>query len=59
MMDWQKKMLDGMRLLREACRENKEWDKCQKCPFDEYCTALMNEKLVDPFEGLDWELLSE
>ena len=52
-------MTEGMRLIREACNTNVEWDKCKECPFDKYCTALMDENLIDPFEGLDWELDSD
>ena len=59
MMDWKQKMVEGMRLMREACNANGEWDKCKECPFDKYCTALMDENLVDPFEGLTWELDSD
>ena len=59
MMDWKQKMTEGMRLMREACNANGEWNKCHHCPFDRYCTALMVDGLIDPFEGLDWELDSD
>lgn len=53
-MDWQKKMLEGMRLMLEACGENNQWSNCYRCPFDEYCTALMDADEIDSFMGLDW-----
>lgn len=59
MMDWKQKMTEGMRLISEACNANDEWDKCKECPFDAYCTALMDENLIDPFEGSIWELDSD
>lgn len=59
MMDWKQKMAEGMRLMREACTANSDWSKCKECPFDKYCTALMEAELIDPFEGLDWELDSD
>lgn len=59
MKEWQKKMLKGMSMMREACGANGEWNKCKECPFDAYCTALMEANLIDPFEGLDWELDSD
>lgn len=58
-MDWKQKMLEGMRLVREACEANGEWNKCDHCPFDKYCTALMEADLIDPFGGVTWELDSD
>ncbi len=54
MMEWQKKMLEGMRLMQEACNKNSDWTKCHTCPFDLYCTALMGVKLFNPLEGIEW-----
>lgn len=59
MMDWQKKMLEGMRLMLEACGENDQWHNCHRCPFDEYCTALMDAAQIDPLTGLDWEWVKD
>lgn len=53
-MDWKQKMIEAMKQMSEACQENSEWTKCAACPFDEYCTALMDAKLIDPFEGLNF-----
>ena len=53
-MDWKQKMIEGMRLIREACNTNDEWNQCERCPFDKYCTALMEANLIDPVEGLIW-----
>lgn len=59
MMDWKQKMTEGMRLISEACNANSEWDKCKECPFDAYCTALMEADLINLFEGSIWELDSD
>ena len=38
-MDWKEKITDGMRLIKEGCRENHEL--CgEQCPFDEFCLVL-------------------
>lgn len=54
MMNWEEKMLEGMRLLQEGCDENYE-DECVNCPFDKYCTALMDAELIDPFVGINFQ----
>ena len=54
MMDWKEKMLEGMRLLQEGCDENPSGE-CVNCPFDKYCTALMNAELINPFTGIDFQ----
>lgn len=60
MMDWQKKMLEGMRLMLEACGENNQWSNCpRRCPFNDYCTALMDASAIDPLTGLDWNWVKE
>lgn len=41
-MRWNDKMSEGMRLMREACSENENWNKCWDCPFDSICEQLMN-----------------
>lgn len=55
MNDWKAKMALAMNMMEEACHENEEWTKCDSCPFDTYCTALMNAALIDPFEGVKWQ----
>ena len=52
---WQLKMAQAMDVMQEACEENKDWSKCHLCPFDTFCTALMDAKLIDPHEGINWE----
>ena len=54
-MNWKDKMWKGMKLIKEACQENEGWNSCSKCPFDTFCTGLMDKNLIDPFEGIDWE----
>ena len=51
MKNWIEKMKKGMEMISEACQENREWTKCRFCPFDKYCTALMEAKLIDGFDG--------
>ena len=52
---WVLKMDEAMALLQEACESNGDWTACNKhCPFSDYCTALMDAGLVDPFKGLDF-----
>lgn len=54
-MDWIQKMTEAMTAMKEACQSNEDWNKCAKCPFDIYCTSLMTDNLIDPFEGITWE----
>ena len=57
-MDWKEKMFLSMKQTQEACQENENWYHCAECPFDEYCTALMNEELIDSFKGILFENLN-
>lgn len=47
-MDWLEKMYEGMNLMKEACHENKEWEKCKLCPFAKFCEALTDEGYDEP-----------
>ena len=47
-MDWIKEMREAMLKLQEACRKNTTWAECYKCPFDEYCTVLLESKVDIP-----------
>ena len=38
---WKEKMIFAMTLLKEACEANTNWDKCEECPFDDYCDCIM------------------
>ena len=40
MMTWKDKVIAGMELIYQGCKENPDWRLCQSCPFDEYCSAL-------------------
>ena len=44
--NWTEKMREGMRLMKEACAANAEWDKCCNCPFDSYCDILIRDTLT-------------
>lgn len=52
---WQLKIAQAMDVMQEACAENDSWAKCCECPFDIFCTALMDAELFDPKEGIKWE----
>lgn len=54
-MDWKSKMRFGMKMIQEACQENESWDRCAECPFDAYCTVLMDEHLISPLDGVNFE----
>ena len=53
--DWKKKVLEGMKLIREGCKENTDtsWLSCYECPYDEYCTAIMSRNYESP--DTEWE----
>jgi len=46
-MRWYEKMSEGMRLMKEACADNENWDRCWSCPFDSICDKLMDAGNVD------------
>ena len=41
-MRWYEKMSEGMRLMKEACAENENWNACLNCPFNGICDKLMD-----------------
>ena len=49
-MDWISEMRAGMEMMRKACKKNKEWSKCNDCPFDEWCTMLMERSIKDGYD---------
>lgn len=53
--DWKKKILEGMKLIREGCKENTDisWLSCYECPYDKYCTAIMSRNYESP--DTEWE----
>ena len=37
-MDWKEKILTGMKLINEGCKEaENSFSSCVKCPFEPYC----------------------
>ena len=50
-MKWIKHMEEAMKAVEAACAENTMWDRCRECPFDDYCTALMDAELFEPRGG--------
>ena len=47
-MDYIEKMKEAMQMMHQACRMNENWSDCDKCPFDEYCDAIMRADLATP-----------
>ena len=52
-MDWKEKIKKGLELIKEGCTNQDNWKECYKCPFNDYCTTLMENGGVTPNE---WEL---
>lgn len=58
---WVVKMRLGMKMMREACKENEMWTECDKCPFDDICSvleekAIADNKIFDVYEPSRWEV---
>ena len=44
-MDWENKIIKGMRLIIEGCKGNSDWTVCHdKCPFDIFCTSIYKDE---------------
>ena len=39
-MNWKEKILEGMHLIIEGCKENTEWRNCHECPFTVLCDSI-------------------
>ena len=37
-MNWKEKIKEGIKLIKEGCKEKQKGNKCIDCPFNEYCT---------------------
>lgn len=40
MKNWTDKILAGMNLIKEGCKENSSWTDCEKCPFETFCSII-------------------
>lgn len=58
-MKWINHMKEAMKAVEAACAENTMWDRCRECPFDDYCTALMDAELFGPRDGAVFTNLSD
>lgn len=47
---WVGQMLKAIRIMHDACAQNKEWRGCKMCPFDMYCDALQDANMNIPQE---------
>lgn len=48
MEEWQKKMIEAMKNLQDACNLNTEWENCKKCPFRNYCDSIETDYDITP-----------
>lgn len=53
---WIRKMNLAMKTLIDVCKENEVWAGCQYCPFDDYCTALIEVGYRSPDE---WKIVGD
>ena len=64
MLDWQKKIFDGMTMLKEGCAAAPPSD-CKMCPFLGYCSAMdsidapESWRVVEPPEPKKYEVTLE
>lgn len=40
MKDWQKEIVEGMKLIKEGCSQVKMWKDCKDCPFTRMCGQI-------------------
>ena len=45
---WQKRMIEAMKNLQDACNLNTEWTNCKKCPFRNYCDSIETDYDITP-----------
>ena len=50
-MRWYDKMSEGMRLMKETCADNENWDTCWGCPFGAVCEKLMDAARAERLKG--------
>ena len=64
MKDWQKKIFDGMKMIKEGCATALPSD-CHTCPFLNYCSAMdsidapESWRIVEPPEPKKYEVTLE
>lgn len=49
-MNWDEKIKEGMKLLKEGCSEQTEWRKCYDCPFSTFCELMEENNYEIPSE---------
>lgn len=54
-MDWKEKIEKAMRDLSSACKENRNCEECNKCPFAMYCECILKVYESFPQEWFDDE----
>lgn len=63
-MNWKQKIIAGMELIKQGCKENGEWADCYHCPFAEICHALDLQAIKSDldfnfYEPTNWEIEKE
>ena len=49
-MDWKEKIKEGIKLIKEGCLEQTEWEKCYDCPFGTVCVLMEENNYEIPSE---------
>jgi hypothetical protein len=53
---WSAKIEQGMLLIIEGCRQNKDWTMCHDCClFNEFCTSIWKDKETNFTTPDSWE----
>lgn len=47
-MDWTEKIEKAMKDLANACKENRNYAECYKCPFARYCDIVLGVCDISP-----------
>ena len=47
---WVGQMLEVMRIMQDACAQNKKRRVCTMCPFEKYCDVLQDANMNIPKE---------
>lgn len=50
------KIISGMRLIAEGCKENESWSDCKACPFEEYCGYIQDGNENRFLAPLTWDI---
>lgn len=57
-MTWVDEMKEAMKMMKNACAKNNSWNECEDCPFDIYCTYMMDgaiKNIKEPITPCDFK----